>query len=832
MIKLNTLNIFDDFNPEANRFQNGESEGSNYDFTGMLNGFSFEKKETSKLPEKSEADSLNGARSQAAESGSTAEISESSSETDFSGQRTSVENSLLIGVNGRDLSIQRSKNGFASLLTDMKNEFPVQGHFGGGKDPDWFLTEILDVKPYEQIDVTEFDSENESSSLLLEINGPLVQKSSTNVPGSREAFTSNLHSGFPNEIFPEKRGQIRFDLGMDKRKEDLNPAPADKLEIGKQDPGVQVKIDRENILDIPKMSPKPVNSNLQEADSILNFGNVEIIEASEHLKQKVIANGIDGSQISFRSPDQPDSRASPESLHAAGEPAKTQFSGLGRFEDLHAEISGKSDALDDKIVEFRDSQTGVHDEKLRSEDQRQTQKFSNNFVNGEMGSGFTDYSVPIGEIKSDSFEIINFPEEQTPPLLRSENEIFYKDLLRSADNETEIIGFDRSGSDSNKTNDVKPGQMIETLNIDPKPILTLSNTPELPGQILESIKPKTNEVLDPATTADALAATPGHTNSLTRLFLRIARIFRDERVPVSNSGPVGFSTQDQQVVGGAAVTDNAAMISDQNEDSKPIGDLLKADIPDGIQTEKGDRNTSPDLKPSNEDKLSASEIADSLQTGELTDYERSAVKAIEQKDGTEIKLGTLELQIPKPDNEPPGSREFRGLNFEGLRWPTTKDLKADNNRALSMAEKQIIIKQIEPQIIEKARFVNINEEKQLLKLRLNPAELGGVEVSLERDAGGNISARFQASTETARNILIESLGQLRDSLQNSGLKVDNLEVSSDLAASNGNQNRDQQSRQAEQVENGGDFVTRNDANLENEDASLDIPAQRLVNLQA
>jgi flagellar hook-length control protein FliK len=140
-----------------------------------------------------------------------------------------------------------------------------------------------------------------------------------------------------------------------------------------------------------------------------------------------------------------------------------------------------------------------------------------------------------------------------------------------------------------------------------------------------------------------------------------------------------------------------------------------------------------------------------------------------------------------------------------------------------------VFEQIEPKIIELASFVEKSEEKQLLKMRLNPAELGEVEIRIEKDSSGKIHAHIRTENESARHILAESLGQLRDTLQNSGWQIERLEVSCNPNQSSGNEQRENGSRENETARNN---VFGFDGNVENEDEKQENPADRLVNLRA
>lgn len=75
----------------------------------------------------------------------------------------------------------------------------------------------------------------------------------------------------------------------------------------------------------------------------------------------------------------------------------------------------------------------------------------------------------------------------------------------------------------------------------------------------------------------------------------------------------------------------------------------------------------------------------------------------------------------------------------------------------------------------------------LLRLRLRPPELGALRLDVSlRD--GNLSARIEAETHTARTVLLEHLPQLRERLAEHGLRIEQFEV--DVAGHQGQPSAD------------------------------------------
>lgn len=79
------------------------------------------------------------------------------------------------------------------------------------------------------------------------------------------------------------------------------------------------------------------------------------------------------------------------------------------------------------------------------------------------------------------------------------------------------------------------------------------------------------------------------------------------------------------------------------------------------------------------------------------------------------------------------------------------------------------------QIIAQAENIPALQTRSL-RLRLRPEELGQIDIQLTRDAQGRISAHISAERETAREVLSQSLHQLREMLSRGGLTVDKLQV--------------------------------------------------------
>jgi flagellar hook-length control protein FliK len=120
-----------------------------------------------------------------------------------------------------------------------------------------------------------------------------------------------------------------------------------------------------------------------------------------------------------------------------------------------------------------------------------------------------------------------------------------------------------------------------------------------------------------------------------------------------------------------------------------------------------------------------------------------------------------------------------GLNASGVEVKST---------SVSSTE---VVAQLGGPILE---TVNTIPPKQIrsIRIRLKPEELGQVEVQLSRDAAGKVSAQMLVERENARQVLSQTLPQLRQALEQAGIVVDQLQVSSESSSFAGNaRNQDQ-----------------------------------------
>jgi hypothetical protein len=195
-----------------------------------------------------------------------------------------------------------------------------------------------------------------------------------------------------------------------------------------------------------------------------------------------------------------------------------------------------------------------------------------------------------------------------------------------------------------------------------------------------------------------------------------------------------------------------------------------------------------------------------------------------------------QTELPKTQNPGKSAEMFRVSNSlaEGGNWT---EVKFENQNSIEQTElnEQIelpVSEQVENPIMEYLTSEENIEKPEILKLRLRPAELGMVEVRLEKHISGKLEVHFQAENEQAKQVLAESFEKLRESLQNNGWQIGRLEISNSLLSSNGFKNGGENPSGSEtpqsyngKTDNAGSFSDENDDLNQNE-------PDRLVNLRA
>ena len=101
------------------------------------------------------------------------------------------------------------------------------------------------------------------------------------------------------------------------------------------------------------------------------------------------------------------------------------------------------------------------------------------------------------------------------------------------------------------------------------------------------------------------------------------------------------------------------------------------------------------------------------------------------------------------------------------------------------------------QIVDQARLIRTNENTEMV-IKLNPEHLGELTLKVSVSQNGSVNASFHSENAQVRTAIENSLVQLRQELNNQGLKVDSVEVYAGLADGQLPQDQGQQAWQNNQ----------------------------------
>ncbi len=173
------------------------------------------------------------------------------------------------------------------------------------------------------------------------------------------------------------------------------------------------------------------------------------------------------------------------------------------------------------------------------------------------------------------------------------------------------------------------------------------------------------------------------------------------------------------------------------------------------------------------------------------EFKKSSVRAaitepLEMKTNREVfEAETVEMKISKSGKKAEIAENDFSFNFDKFLTSAAKQSKTIENAPKTPFENHRIFEQVEPQVLQIISSMNIENEKKSMKMRLHPAELGAIEIKLEKNAEGKIVAHFQTETEATRQNLAQNIEHLRDSLQNAGWQVEQLDVTCQQFSPNG-----------------------------------------------
>lgn len=145
------------------------------------------------------------------------------------------------------------------------------------------------------------------------------------------------------------------------------------------------------------------------------------------------------------------------------------------------------------------------------------------------------------------------------------------------------------------------------------------------------------------------------------------------------------------------------------------------------------------------------------------------------KDAAEVEAGTPGFADALTEKQNvDGDAQF---GFDTSVGGETQFVKPEKPEISDAKMRRIVFDQVGSHLNDLAAKQGPGDDKRVLMIKLSPAELGSVEITLSKSAEGVIDAHFRTDNAHAQRAIEETLAQLRDSLERSGMQVGNLNTS-------------------------------------------------------
>ncbi len=130
------------------------------------------------------------------------------------------------------------------------------------------------------------------------------------------------------------------------------------------------------------------------------------------------------------------------------------------------------------------------------------------------------------------------------------------------------------------------------------------------------------------------------------------------------------------------------------------------------------------------------------------------------------------------------------------------------------------------QIAERVSISGTTSEDSTIEMQLNPENLGKIYINVT-ERNSEITARIAVSNEAVKEALETQMVELRETLNNSGIKVNDVEVT--IASHEFEQNLEQNAASDEQRQNEQNFAASNGGNgIDSSSAGIDRPEEEIL----
>ena len=213
----------------------------------------------------------------------------------------------------------------------------------------------------------------------------------------------------------------------------------------------------------------------------------------------------------------------------------------------------------------------------------------------------------------------------------------------------------------------------------------------------------------------------------------------------------------------------------------------------------------------------------------VTNGQQSMTNGQGQQQGSQLQ-GEASFDVVVPGQQDSKAVENDSAANQGLSFQQNLDnqigatQKMDGNAAQTNQARETY--NVPQQIVEQAKLLQRGTDSQMI-IKLNPEHLGQLSLKVSVNGNGGVTATFHTDNAQVRAILETTMTQLKQQLDEQGIKVDNVEVHTGLPDGQLPQNQGQQGFYQQQ----GQQVRSQQADLQDFEESSENLAAELENSQ-
>lgn len=185
------------------------------------------------------------------------------------------------------------------------------------------------------------------------------------------------------------------------------------------------------------------------------------------------------------------------------------------------------------------------------------------------------------------------------------------------------------------------------------------------------------------------------------------------------------------------------------------------------------------------------------------------VKSADGETVTQLAEEAVGDKAPQSDTARPTANSAVSMFQQSLNESLTGTKESDAANPLQNRQDDFDVPR---QIVEQARLLRRGEDTQMV-IKLHPDHLGELTLKVSVSANGAVNASFYSDNAQVRTIIENTLVQLKQELNNQGLKVDNVDVYAGLTDGQLPQGEGQQAWQQNQRQNSNTGI-RNTGNVD------------------